>query len=259
MIGRCAPTTGIDPVRRAGRAGDDHRALRLGAAGCSGSWTTAPRTTAPAPSQRMQAAWPTAVLVHLPIHASWLNQIEIFFSIVQRKVIKPQDFADLDALADRLAGLRRPLQRHRRALRLALHPPVPRPAPRTAHPPRAAGGMTPDVPTETTTSAAALSWTAIGQWAARETGRTTLDEGTAPVLPGAVRGGSRCASHEVCLMTGPVARRRGDGTPTSPLPPVSRQAKAAAPGNAPPQPTCDIPAGRRDELPAHPRPQLNST
>jgi hypothetical protein len=50
----------------------------------------------------MRAAWPTACLVHLPVHASWLNQIEIFFSIVQRKVIKPGDFADLEDLADRL-------------------------------------------------------------------------------------------------------------------------------------------------------------
>ena len=51
---------------------------------------------------RMRATWPTAELVHLPIHASWLNQIEIFFSIVQRKVIKPGDFTDLDELAERL-------------------------------------------------------------------------------------------------------------------------------------------------------------
>ncbi len=51
---------------------------------------------------RMRATWPTAELVHLPVHTSRLNQIEIFFSIVQRKVIKPQDFADLPALADRL-------------------------------------------------------------------------------------------------------------------------------------------------------------
>lgn len=51
---------------------------------------------------RMTAAWPTARLVHLPLHASWLNQIEIVFSIIQRKVIKPADFADLDTLADRL-------------------------------------------------------------------------------------------------------------------------------------------------------------
>lgn len=51
---------------------------------------------------RMTKAWPTAKLVHLPVHASWLNQIEIVFSIIQRKVIKPADFADLAALGDRL-------------------------------------------------------------------------------------------------------------------------------------------------------------
>jgi len=51
---------------------------------------------------RMTKAWPTARLVHLPIHASWLNQIEVVFSIIQRKVIKPADFADLAALRDRL-------------------------------------------------------------------------------------------------------------------------------------------------------------
>jgi len=52
--------------------------------------------------ERMTAAWPTAQLVHLPVHASWLNQIEVVFSVIQRKVIKPADFADLAALADRL-------------------------------------------------------------------------------------------------------------------------------------------------------------
>jgi transposase len=53
---------------------------------------------------RMRAAWPTATLVHLPVHASWLNQIEVVFSVIQRKVIKPADFADLDTLADRLVA-----------------------------------------------------------------------------------------------------------------------------------------------------------
>jgi hypothetical protein len=53
-------------------------------------------------SIRMHEAWPRATLVHLPVHASWLNQIEIVFSVIQRKVIKPADFADLDALAQRL-------------------------------------------------------------------------------------------------------------------------------------------------------------
>ena len=51
---------------------------------------------------RMRDAWPTAQLVHLPIHASWLNPVEIFFSIVQRKIVKPQNFPNLDVLAQRL-------------------------------------------------------------------------------------------------------------------------------------------------------------
>jgi hypothetical protein len=53
---------------------------------------------------RMTATWPTATLVHLPIHASRLNQIEIVFSVIQRKVITPADFADLDALSLRLTA-----------------------------------------------------------------------------------------------------------------------------------------------------------
>jgi transposase len=53
---------------------------------------------------RMKETWPTAELVHLPIHASWLNQVEIYFSIVQRKAIKPTNFRDLDHLAHRVLG-----------------------------------------------------------------------------------------------------------------------------------------------------------
>jgi DDE superfamily endonuclease len=52
--------------------------------------------------QRIAAAWPNAHLIHLPIHASWLNQIELFFSIVQRKALTPNDFGSLDQLAGRL-------------------------------------------------------------------------------------------------------------------------------------------------------------
>lgn len=51
---------------------------------------------------RMEGSWPTATLVHLPVHASWLNQVEIYFSIVQRKAISTGDFTDLDALAERI-------------------------------------------------------------------------------------------------------------------------------------------------------------
>ena len=52
--------------------------------------------------QRLQAAYPNIVPVHGPVHASWLNQIEIYFSIVQRKVLTPNDFASLEAVADHL-------------------------------------------------------------------------------------------------------------------------------------------------------------
>jgi DDE superfamily endonuclease len=47
---------------------------------------------------RLEGRWPNLVLVHLPIHASWLNQVEIFFTILQRKVLTPNDYDDLAAL-----------------------------------------------------------------------------------------------------------------------------------------------------------------
>ena len=52
--------------------------------------------------QRLQEKYPKLVLVHGPVHASWLNQIEIYFSIIQRKVLTPNDFPDLTALAELL-------------------------------------------------------------------------------------------------------------------------------------------------------------
>jgi hypothetical protein len=52
--------------------------------------------------KRMRKAWPTAQLGHLPVHASWLDQAEIFFSILQRKVLTPNDLTDLDALTERV-------------------------------------------------------------------------------------------------------------------------------------------------------------
>jgi DDE superfamily endonuclease len=51
---------------------------------------------------RLQQRWPNLILVHTPIHASWLNQIEIYFSIVQRKVLTPNDFDSLASVARRL-------------------------------------------------------------------------------------------------------------------------------------------------------------
>jgi transposase len=53
---------------------------------------------------RLTAQYPTAIMVHTPVHASWLNQVEIYFSIVQRKVLSPNDFTDLGAITDRLSA-----------------------------------------------------------------------------------------------------------------------------------------------------------
>ncbi|MGW7523061.1 transposase [Streptomyces sp. NPDC054783] len=40
-------------------------------------------------ADRLSAAFPNAAMVHTPMHASWLNQVEIYFSVVQRKVVSP--------------------------------------------------------------------------------------------------------------------------------------------------------------------------
>ncbi len=52
--------------------------------------------------RRQAALYPNLVLVHLPVHASWLDQIEIYFSIVQRKVLRPNDSLSLDELGRRI-------------------------------------------------------------------------------------------------------------------------------------------------------------
>jgi DDE superfamily endonuclease len=56
---------------------------------------------------RLQGTWKNLILVHTPIHASWLNQAEIYFSVAQRKVLTPNDFADLDTLEQRLLAFGR--------------------------------------------------------------------------------------------------------------------------------------------------------
>jgi hypothetical protein len=54
--------------------------------------------------QRLQACWPSIIPVHTPVHASWLNQVEIYFSVVQRKVLTPNDFDSLPKLEAALLG-----------------------------------------------------------------------------------------------------------------------------------------------------------
>ena len=52
--------------------------------------------------KRLRDRWPNLILIHTPVHTSWLNQVAIYFSIVQRKVLTPNDFSSLHQLQQRL-------------------------------------------------------------------------------------------------------------------------------------------------------------
>jgi transposase len=53
-------------------------------------------------ADRLRKAHPNAVMIHTPVHASWLNQIEIFFSVIQKKVVSPNNFPSLETLSETL-------------------------------------------------------------------------------------------------------------------------------------------------------------
>jgi hypothetical protein len=52
--------------------------------------------------RRLRRRWPRIRVVHLPVHASWLNQVEIYFSVVQRKVLTPAAWRSTEELAAQL-------------------------------------------------------------------------------------------------------------------------------------------------------------
>ena len=103
VIGRCEDSTGIEPFARlvaqvmtAEPYASADRVFWIVDNGSS--------HRGQASIDRMHQAWPNAHLVHLPVHASWLDQCEIYFSVVQRKVVTPNDFLDLDQIRARLAA-----------------------------------------------------------------------------------------------------------------------------------------------------------
>jgi hypothetical protein len=61
-------------------------------------------------------------MIHTPVHASWLNQIEIYLSVVHRKLLTPDHHPSLAALAEQLTAFEGPLQPRRPTLRLAIQP-----------------------------------------------------------------------------------------------------------------------------------------
>jgi hypothetical protein len=109
LFGRCEATSGIEPFDRLVAQVMDQEpyrsARRVFWIVDNGSSHRGRRSV-----ERLAAKWPKRpelILVHLPIHASWLNQAEIYFSIVQRKVLTPNDFTDLAAVAERLRAFER--------------------------------------------------------------------------------------------------------------------------------------------------------
>ena len=99
--GRCEETTGIKPftalvdqVMRAEPYASARRVFWVVDNGASHrNWAAA---------ARLSDAYPNAQMVHLPVHASWLNQVEVYFSVIQRKLLTPDDFDDLDHLAEQI-------------------------------------------------------------------------------------------------------------------------------------------------------------
>jgi len=94
LFGRCEHKTGIAPFERlvaqVMRQQPYRSARRVFWVADNGS-----SHRGKAASDRLRARWPNTVLVHTPVHASWLNQIEVYFSIVQRKMLTPNDFKSL--------------------------------------------------------------------------------------------------------------------------------------------------------------------
>jgi len=101
VIGRCEPATGIEPFGRLVADVMEQEPYRTGA---RVFWVVDNGSShrGEAAARRLSAAYANLIAVHTPIHASWLNQVEIYFSIIQRKVLTPNDFADLAEVEERL-------------------------------------------------------------------------------------------------------------------------------------------------------------
>ena len=101
VFGRCESTTGIEPfgrlVHQVMEQAPYRNAQRVFWIVDNGS-----SHRGAAAVKRLQDAYSNLHLVHLPIHASWLNQVEIYFSVIQRKVLTPNDFASLQEVSQRL-------------------------------------------------------------------------------------------------------------------------------------------------------------
>ena len=103
LFGRCEAKTGIEPfgrlVEQVMTTEPYASAQRVFWIVDNGSSHAGQRSI-----DRLQGVWPNLILVHLPVHASWLNQIEIYFSILQRKALTPRYFHSLRELDQRITA-----------------------------------------------------------------------------------------------------------------------------------------------------------
>jgi len=102
VIGRCEPTTGIEPftalVTQVMTQEPYASADRVFWVVDNGSSHRGQKAI-----DRLAEQFPNALMVHTPVHASWLNQVEVHFSIIQQKALCPNDITNLDVLEQRLA------------------------------------------------------------------------------------------------------------------------------------------------------------
>ena len=108
VMGRCEAKTGIAPFGRLVQQVMEHPEYRtpFGRSDVRSTvfWVVDNGSShrGEASVKRMSKAYPNAILVHTPVHASWLNQVEVYFSLLQRKVLTPNDSKDLQELELRI-------------------------------------------------------------------------------------------------------------------------------------------------------------
>ncbi len=120
VTGRCEDTTGITPFFRLAEQvmttepyASANRVFWIVDNGSSHRGT--------ASAERMATAWPNAQLIHLPAHASWLDQAEIYFCRPAQS-LHPQRLRRSGSDPRPPRRIRGPLQRHRPAVHLEVHP-----------------------------------------------------------------------------------------------------------------------------------------
>jgi transposase len=109
LFGRCEPSTGIEPF---GRLVEQVRTTEPYASARRVFWVVDNGSghRGQASTARLEGAWANLRLVHLPTHASWLNQVELYLSVVQRQVLTPNAFGDLAEVEGRLLAFQRRYQ-----------------------------------------------------------------------------------------------------------------------------------------------------